>query len=72
MITPGKPFISNYMYTIFDDGKHSRRLTFREIEAWAFSNKIRMKMKDDDRRARLAIYFEDDMDFAAFKLKFPV
>jgi hypothetical protein len=72
MITPGKPFISNYKYTIYPDSKINRRIRFKEIEAWAFSNKIRMKMKDDERAGKITVFFEDDMDFSAFKLVFPV
>ena len=72
MITPGKPFVSNYKYTLYIPTIRERTMKFREIEAWAFSNKIRMKMKDDATSWSLKLFFEDDMDFTAFKLVFPL
>jgi hypothetical protein len=45
MITPGKPFISNYRYTVFVDRETERCLIFKKIKNWAFSNLILMKIK---------------------------
>jgi hypothetical protein len=58
MITPGKPFTSNYRYTVFVDRETERCLIFKKIKNWAFSNLILMKIKNDDRHKKITIFLK--------------
>lgn len=73
-------FKPNFTYIIRRSDKVNLRTLRPEIEFWALKFKIRMKLRlaDSDEKLiwpsfnQLIAYFEDEMDLAAFKLKFNV